>query len=172
MCEYIDIDVTGGLAIMAADIFLQVPFFQGLAPEQLELLRPLFVPIDCYSGTLLFEQGDLAQYLYLVVVGEVNVRYKPDDGPEIVVARVKPGGILGWSAALGNRVYTSGAICTCYSQLLRVRGKDLRELCARYPDTGIVVLDRLAQVIAERLRSTHAEVMALLQQGLAKGQRT
>lgn len=156
---------------MTADIFFQVPFFHGLTAEQLDLLRPLFTPIDCYSGTLLFEQGDLAQYLYLVVVGEVNVRYKPDDGPEIVVARVKPGGILGWSSALGNRVYTSGAICTSYSQLLRVRGKDLRDLCARNPETGVVVLDRLAQVIAERLRSTHDEVMRLLELGLTKNER-
>jgi hypothetical protein len=34
------------------------------------------------------------------------------------------------------------------------------------PETGVLVLDRLAAVIAERLNSTHALVMSLLKMGL------
>ncbi len=151
---------------MPGDIFDRLPIFAGLSCDQRELLRPLFVPVDCYSGTVLFEQGDPAEYLYLVVTGEVVIRYKPDDGSAITVARVRPGGIVGWSAALGSRSYTSGATCEEYTQLLRLYGRDLCELCDRYPETGILVLERLATVIAERLRNTHEQVMALLKQGL------
>jgi hypothetical protein len=50
--------------------------------------------------------------------------------------------------------------------MLRVRGEDLRTLYARHPDTGQQVLERLAAVIAERLRNTHHHVIELLQQGL------
>jgi CRP-like cAMP-binding protein len=148
------------------DIFQRSPFFANLSTRQLALLKPLFMPCRCKEGDLLFEQGDVADVLYLVVRGEVIVRYKPEDGPEIVVARVKPGGIVGWSAALGSRHYTSGAICSADSELLCVRGADLRRLCSQYPETGIVVLERLADVIAERLHSTRNEVVTLLRQGL------
>lgn len=148
------------------DIFERSPFFANLSTRQLALLKPLFMPCRCKEGDLLFEQGDVADVLYLVVRGEVIVRYKPEDGPEIVVARVKPGGIVGWSAALGSRHYTSGAICSADSELLCVRGADLRRLCSQYPKTGIVVLERLADVIAERLHSTRNEVVTLLRQGL------
>lgn len=151
---------------MNDDIFERSPFFANLSTRQLALLKPLFMPCRCKEGDLLFEQGDLADVLYLVVRGEVVVRYKPEDGPEIIVARVKPGGIVGWSAALGSRHYTSGAICSADSELLCVRGSDLRRLCSQYPDTGIVVLERLADVIAERLHSTRNEVVTLLRQGL------
>jgi CRP-like cAMP-binding protein len=151
---------------MPDDMFDQLPLFKDLSCEQQALLRPLFLPVDCYSGTRLFEQGDPAEYLYLVVVGEVVISYKPDDGPAILVARVRPGGIVGWSAALGSRSYTSGATCEGYTQMLRLRGGDLRDLCNEYPETGILVLERLATVIAERLRNTHEHVMALLLQGL------
>lgn len=151
---------------MNDDIFARSPFFANLSTRQLALLKPLFMPCRCKEGDLLFEQGDLADVLYLVVRGEVVVRYKPEDGPEIIVARVKPGGIVGWSAALGSRHYTSGAICSADSELLCVRGSDLRRLCSQYPDTGIVVLERLADVIAERLHSTRNEVVTLLRQGL------
>lgn len=151
---------------MNDDIFERSPFFADLSSKQLALLKPLFMSCRCKEGDLLFEQGDIADVLYLVVRGEVVVRYKPEDGPEIIVARVKPGGIVGWSAALGSRHYTSGAICSADSELLCVRGADLRRLCSQYPDTGIVVLERLADVIAERLHSTRKEVVTLLKQGL------
>ncbi|RPI34129.1 MAG: Crp/Fnr family transcriptional regulator [Chloroflexota bacterium] len=154
---------------MVTDIFHKTPLFRGLSDSQLDLLRPLFVPCDFYTDTMLFEQGDIAEFLYLVVVGEVVVNFKPDDGPPITVARVLPGGVVGWSAALGSRTYTSGAVCSMYTQLLRVRGSDLRRLCEQHTDTGILILDRLATVIAQRLSNTHEQVMALLSMGLRSG---
>lgn len=152
--------------MMPGDPFPNIPVFAGFSEQQLMLLRPLFAPVDAYAGEALFEQGDAARYLYLVVSGEVTIRYKPEDGPALIVTRVRTGGVVGWSAALGSRSYTSGAICEVYSQLLRVSGPDLRSLCAEHPETGALLLDRLASIIAARLRRTHEQVIALLKQGL------
>jgi CRP-like cAMP-binding protein len=140
--------------------------FRDFSTAQLKLLQPLFFPCEFTADTVLFEQGDPAENLFAVVCGEVVVNFNPDDGPAIVVARVQPGSIVGWSAALGSRLYTSSAVCTAYTQLLRVRGDDLRRLCLQHPDTGLIFLDRLATVIAERLHSTHDLVLSLLQLGL------
>ncbi len=151
---------------MDADAFPNLFLFRNLASDHLELLSPLFIPCEFTPDSVLFEQGDPADHLFAVVSGEVVVSFKPDDGPCIVVARVQPGSIVGWSAALGSRHYTSSAICTADTQLLRVRGDDLRRLCLQHPDTGTIILDRLATVIAERLHSTHDLVLSLLQLGL------
>jgi CRP-like cAMP-binding protein len=152
--------------LMNARTFPQLFLFRELASEHLELLSPLFIPCVFSTDEVLFEQGDPAEYLFAVVSGEVVVNFKPDDGPNIVIARVQPGSIVGWSAALGSRRYTSSAMCTTNTQLLRVRGDDLRRLCLQHPDTGTIFLDRLATVIAERLHSTHDLVLSLLQLGL------
>ncbi len=72
---------------MSNDVFDQLPLFEGINPAQRVLLRQIFTPVDCYANTLLFEQGDPAEFLYLVVVGEVIVNFKPDDGPAITVAQ-------------------------------------------------------------------------------------
>jgi CRP/FNR family transcriptional regulator, cyclic AMP receptor protein len=154
--------------LMSDDIFDQSSLFQGLTASQRALLRPLFVPIDFYPEAIIFEQSDPADYLYVVIGGEVVVNFKPYDGPALTVARVKPGDIVGWSAALGRHTYTSSASCVTYTQLLRVRGEDLRMLCELHPDTGIVILERLASVIAERLHSTHEIVVQLLEIGLRR----
>ncbi len=151
---------------MDEDVFPNLFLFRDLIPEHLTLLQPLFIPCEFTADSVLFEQGDPADNLFAVVSGEVVVNFKPDDGPIIVVARVQPGSIVGWSAALGSRRYTSSAVCTSYTQLLRVRGDDLRRLCVQHPTTGTLFLDRLATVIAERLHSTHDLVLSLLQLGL------
>lgn len=151
---------------MVENFFETLSLFHGLTSEQRALLEPLFVPCDYYAGSKIFDQGDPAEYLYVVASGEVVVNFKPDDGPVITVARVRPGGIVGWSAALGSRRYTSQASCETYTQLLRISGQDLRRLCAENPNTGVVVLERLATVIAERLHSTHELVISLLKIGL------
>jgi CRP-like cAMP-binding protein len=154
---------------MQGDDFDQIPLFKGLTATQRSLLRPLFVPCDCYGGTVLFEQGDPADSLYLVISGEVIVRYKPEDGPPIVLARIRPFGIVGWSAVLGRQQYTSGAECTVYTQILRARGEDLQNLCEQYPETGTLILERLAKEIADRTPSSNGQMLDLLKQGLAYG---
>jgi CRP-like cAMP-binding protein len=154
---------------MPNDVFNRLPIFQGMTAAQHNLLRPLFSPCDFYDQTLIFEQGEAAEFLYIVVDGEVVVSFKPDDGPAITVARIPPGGVVGWSAALGSRRYTSGAYCTGYTQLLKIRGIELRKLCEQNPNTGVILLDRLAAVIAERLTNTHDQVLALLELGLRSG---
>jgi CRP-like cAMP-binding protein len=151
---------------MDTDEYTDLFLFRDLAPEHLDLLQPLFIPCEFSAEAVLFEQGDPAENLFAVVSGEVVVNFKPDDGPVIVVARVQPGSIVGWSAALGSRRYTSSGVCTTMTHLLRVRGDDLRRLCLQHPKTGDVILDRLATVIAERLHSTHDLVLSLLQLGL------
>jgi len=151
---------------MTSDTIDQLPFFAGLSSEQSSMLKQLFLPVDCYSDSMLFDQGDPAEYLYLVVTGEVVIRFKPEDGALIPIAHVRSGGIVGWSAALGRGCYTSAAFCEGYTQMLRLAGRELRDVCERDPETGILVLERLAAVIAERLSNTHEQVMALLKQSL------
>jgi CRP-like cAMP-binding protein len=154
---------------MSVDNLLQFSLFDGFSEGQMALLRPLFVPCDCHAGTVLFEQGEPAVYFYLVISGEVAIHYKPEDDQAIVIARIKPGGMIGWSAVIGRRSYTSATICTEYTELLRVRGSDLQTLCTQNPETGNLFVDRLAGVVAERLQSSHPQVLQLLENGLRNG---
>jgi len=151
---------------MNIEKYAQLAFFNGLGPVEIQLLAPYFAPQAWVAGTIVFEQGDYAEFLYLVVSGEVTIRYKPDDGPLMTVTRVQSGGIFGWSAAIGNPSYTSGAVCSLDSEILNIRGSDLRMLCDKHPTLGEVILERLSATMTERQQSRQGRVNSILANGL------
>ena len=156
---------------MLYQIFDQLAIFEGVTASQQALLRRYFFLCECSDGETIFEQGDPAEFLFVVVEGEVAIRFKPDDGPVLVVSRIKPGEVFGWSAAFGSGAYTSGAACTQPTVLMRVRGSDLKMLRENHPETGILILERLATSVAMRMEKTqdHSQVVALLEHGLKNG---
>jgi CRP/FNR family transcriptional regulator, cyclic AMP receptor protein len=151
---------------MSRQELAQLPLFQGLTTDQLEQLSPMLEPCTFEKDQVIFEQGRNADFLYILLTGEVIVRYKPYDGPPLTVSRIAPGGVFGWSAAMMREVYTSSAISSTLSEAYRISGQNLRALCECNPDAGSILLDRLASVITERLHKTHTQILAILSQGM------
>ena len=156
---------------MLEELLSQISVFEDLTPDQYILLETIFSLYICDADEVIFDQGAVADYLYVVVSGEVDIVFKPDDGERIKVARIQNGGVFGWSAAFGSSTYTSGAICVTQSKLLKILGCDLKQLRQNHPETGILILERLASVVAERIRDsvTQDQVVALLEHGLTNG---
>lgn len=144
----------------------KVPFFKGLSKEDVALLSKKFTRVDLPQDTVIFNQGERANRLYILLSGQVSIRFKPHDGEVIPVAEISEGDAFGWSAALGRDVYTSCAVTTSGCEAMCISGKDLRDLCVSHPETGVLILERLAAVIAERLKNTHEKVVELLWQGV------
>jgi CRP-like cAMP-binding protein len=157
---------------MSKALLKKLPLLEKLSEEQFNILHPLVEKVDCQAEEMIFTQGEEAQYLYLVVKGTVAIRFNPDDGETLTVARVREGEVFGWSSALGSHTYTSGAVCLENGELLRIEGNALKQLCEEYPETGILILDRLASVIAQRLQGTRDQVVAMLHHGLRNTQTT
>jgi CRP/FNR family cyclic AMP-dependent transcriptional regulator len=141
--------------------------FEGLTPKDLKRITPLIEGCTFSPAEIIFDQGQVATFLYILLKGEVLVHFKPYDGPTLTVAHVSAGGIFGWSAALGRTTYTSGATAVVASEAIRLHGDKLRSLCEQHPEIGVVVLDQLASVIAERLRSTHGQILSMLTESMA-----
>jgi CRP-like cAMP-binding protein len=151
---------------MNTEIIEQLPGLMDFTQEQVEILRPHMEEVHFRTGEVIFNQGDLASHLYFVADGEVSILFDPEDGPVITVATISTGDIFGWSSTLGSQLYTSGAVCTEAGSFLRLEGKCLRGICQKNPETGILILNKLAAVIAQRLRGTHEQVVKLLHQGI------
>ncbi len=151
---------------MDSDLLARFALIEDFSEKQVEVLKSIIEDVRFDTDQVIFFQGDPADYLYFVLDGRVSIRFKPDDGPELTVSDVDQGDVFGWSSALGSHMYTSSAICAEGGLFIRLDGDDLKNLCQEHPETGILILNRLAGVIARRLRGTHEQVVALLHLGL------
>src|ERR1044072_4485104 len=109
----------------------------------MELLQPLFESLSCPAGTVVFQQGTPADFLYFMITGKVEMSFKPYDGTSITVSHVENGGLFGWSAVVGSEKYTSSAIAIEEVKAIRVRGSELRKFCIDHPEAGKDILERL-----------------------------
>lgn len=151
---------------MFRQVYAQLSIFEGLDRNQLDQLSPFFTECRFPKDYMIFEQGQPADHLFILLEGEVVIKYKPYDGPILTVAHIEPGGVFGWSAALRREVYTSAAVSMNASLVYRIRGASLIAICDQYPDTGKIFLERLASVIAKRLQSTHTHILGMLTEGM------
>lgn len=140
--------------------------FQGFSEHQLELLDSAFEACLLPRDTHVFEQGQRSDYLYILISGKVIIRYKPYDGPPLTVATIGPGGVFGWSAALGRLVYSSGALTVEDSQAYRIRKDRLAGLCAENPETSAALLKRLAAVVNSNSDPARGEILRILENGV------
>jgi CRP-like cAMP-binding protein len=139
-----------------------VPLFKDVSDYILQLLEPLFEPYSCPAGGVIFEQGEPAFYLYLILDGLVEVLYKPYDGPPISVTNLAQGSIIGWSAVVGNSAYTSGAVCKEDCTAIRMSGRDLHKLFVDEPEAGRIILDLLAESVSTRWQDAREQIQTLL----------
>jgi CRP/FNR family cyclic AMP-dependent transcriptional regulator len=147
-----------------------LPLFKDLDNQTLQLLEPLFEAYSCSAGEVIFEQGDPAHYLYLILEGIVEVRYKPYDGPPITITNLEQDSIIGWSAVIGNAAYTSGAVCKQDCQAIRMSSQDLHGLCAREPEAGRLILNLLAESVSPRWQNAQNQIQLLLSSTVAAKQ--
>ncbi|MBI9049379.1 MAG: cyclic nucleotide-binding domain-containing protein [Anaerolineaceae bacterium] len=144
----------------------RISFFQDLDNNEYALLKDIFTVEHFEKDEEIFHQESKAEYFYILSSGKVVIRYKPYDGPALVVARIQSGGVFGWSAMLRRDVYTSDAIADEKSIAFRVKGSELLALCAKHPESGAVIMQRLANIISERLEGTHAEILKIFRNGM------
>lgn len=139
-----------------------IPLFQDLDPAQIDLLKPLFEQFSCPADTVIFEQGAPATYLYLLIKGEIAIRYKPYDGPPITLTHLRDGDVFGWSAVVGSTRYTSSIVSESQVEAIRIRGSHLLKLFSDAPETGRIIIDRLVRVVSPRWNNAHEQVQSLL----------
>ncbi len=143
----------------------RIALFQELDVQQLDLLKPLFEQLSLRAGTIIFQQGETAKFIYFVLNGTVDISFKPYDGIPITVSHVGKGGLFGWSAIVGSEKYTSSAIVIEPAKVFRVPGCELRKFCVEHPEAGKEILERLADGASSRWKDAHKQVKAILLQG-------
>ncbi len=134
--------------------------FHGLDDEELAQVAQLCHERTFEQDAVCFAQSGNANDLRLCRTGKVNLVVKLYEpwSREVVIYRVKPGEVFGWSALVPPFVYTSSAKCAETTEEIFIRGEDLRELFERNPRIGYVVMTNLSSTISQRLSETRQKL--------------
>ncbi|MFQ5942491.1 MAG: Crp/Fnr family transcriptional regulator [Anaerolineales bacterium] len=143
-----------------------VNIFPALSSTELTLVAPLFESLTLPEDSVIFEQKQTARKLFILTRGRVLILFKPYDGEALEVAEIEPGGVFGWSAALGRSRYTSSAKCTEEGEALSVGRNELRGFYREHPSIGVPILEGLAAVLAKRMHGTQEVLVDLLISGM------
>jgi CRP-like cAMP-binding protein len=143
---------------------LRSTFLKDLDHQQLEIIAPLFEPFCAPAFEIVFEKGEYASYLYLILHGSVAIQYKPYDGPQITLTHLHSGDVFGWSAVIGNNAYTSRALVTNELEALRIHHSALKQLCHKYPGLGYIVLEKLAEAVSPRWKNAKEQIQSVMQE--------
>ncbi len=145
-----------------------IPLFQDLQPAQSALLKSLFESFHCPENTTIFEQGDAADYLYLILKGRVALRFKPHDAPPLLLTRLNAGDVFGWSAVIGGPKYTSSIVSETPIEAIRIHRRDLWKLADKHPEIARIIIDRLARNVSPRWKNAYEQIQPLLNPHMSK----
>ena len=140
-------------------ILSKFPIFEGLTDDELERIAALCREEVYEAGATIFEEGDAADYLYLVEEGEVSLgmelELRPYASPKQTTIEVATKGeAFGWSALVKPHIRTLSAKCLERAKVIAIKGSDLLDLFDSEPHIGHRVMGRVAQIVASRLKDT------------------
>jgi len=138
-----------------------IPIFNNIELQHMELIAPNFETFTSTKGSVIFEQGAPALFLYILLKGEVEIQYKPYDSPPMILTRLGPGDVFGWSAVVKSPFYSSSIICSNNIEAIRIRGEHLWKLAKKHPETGKLIIDRLVESVSSRWADARDQIQAI-----------
>lgn len=121
------------------------PLFASLTPEQREVLVLHFHPYTAEPGERIIRAGDVADALYLISKGEVEVTI---DGQRIDTRG--PGEFFGEMALLSGDRRTADVTALDFSRFARLSGRDFHRFLRRYPE----IRANIVELADERARQS------------------
>lgn len=134
-------------------------FFQDFPEEQLCDLLAIAREVEFRGQEEIFEEGDLAEDVYLITSGKVALVICVAGKGCRQIMEVKEGDLIGWSPILGKSRLSDTALATTPATAIAFNGKQLVRLCEENPTFGYEFMRRTAMVLSERLRAVRRQLV-------------
>lgn len=150
-----------------------VEIFQGLSDEQLSEIMTCSEEVALQDETRLFEKGENAAYLWIVMEGRVDLRFEfPGlaSSEENTLSSISEAGAFGWSSIVPpNKYRLSGFSSAGGGKFIKIERERLLTLFDEDPDIGYVVMSNLATLVGARFHNLQEEAARRRGQDLMGG---
>ncbi len=131
--------------------------FSALDDAQLTSLGRLFTERKITANTVIFQQGDSADALYLLLDGQVKVMLTGEDGKEVIIAILNRGDSFGEMALLDADGRSAQVMSMSPCRLLALSAADFRDWIAGNPKLAMAIIQQLSG----RLRQANQTINSL-----------
>ena len=147
------------IEVTAAALAAQ-PFLRGIPPSQLGRLAEAASDVKFPEGHRIFDDGGHAATFWLIQCGHVSLDMRvPGEGP-VIIDSIGMGELLGLSWLFPPYRWSFGAGCVSAVEAFEFDAAAVREYCAADPVFSYEFSRRLIPVLATRLQSTRAKLIA------------
>jgi len=136
----------------------QIAVFADLPESDLDVLRALAQRVELDAEATLFNQGDTADALFVVLTGNLDIHVRVEGGREHLVAHMGPGNVVGETSLFVSGLRSASARTTAPTVLLRFPDGALRAMMGAAAASACRIIYRLAQALAARLRAADAHI--------------
>jgi len=138
--------------------------FRNLPEKLLEKVAALGEETTCAQGDFIFREGEEADKLHFLLDGEIMLKVKLTSRPDsISVSAVSQQfESFGWSGIVPPYHYTASALCEADCKILTISGKKFMDLLNENPAAGFIVMQRLTELVASRLRNSRQALLKTL----------
>lgn len=151
--------------MISPEVLRRFALFAGLDPALFEQLAMFGEEIDLEDGDWLFQEGEAADNLYLIVDGQIDltIRYGEEDEPQYEdLDQLVTGDFVGFSALVEPYVFSLGASAATDCKIVALDAAKLRALFVENGDAGYKVMMQLAKGIGKRLNDMRVRFVSLV----------
>jgi CRP-like cAMP-binding protein len=131
----------------------QVNLYSGVSEEELSKIASDSTDISYPAGTILFQDGETAEYMYVLKDGEVEL-FKTINGKKTILHTLFPGDVFG---SFGNESYFHSAITIRKSYICKTSKDDFLKIIQNFPQLCL----ELMKVMAERTEEYEQKIAML-----------
>ncbi len=134
-----------------------IPLFRTLSEGDLSALAGLLRERRYPRGSIVLAQGDPGDSLFLIAEGQAKVAVLAEDGREVILSVLGPGGVFGEMSLLDDEPRSAHVIAMTDAVLLQLRREDFRSRLRASPELAVALLAELSR----RLRRADETIAGL-----------
>lgn len=152
--------------MISPELLRRYPVFGSLDDEQLKKVSMITQKDSVEKGTTIFNEGDPANTLYILVEGAIDLYYRSEEEyhpkkiKEFSVGEINSGEVFAISSLIEPFELRATARAAQYCRLIKVDAVELRKICKNDQDMAYKCLKKIVKALLERLMYARVQLAA------------
>ncbi len=146
-----------------ADLLDGLDFVSDFAFPELEILAKYVTHHEMRKGSIIFEEGDTGDFMFIVIEGRISIYKSGDNGRQLLATETR-GRVIGDMAMIDQELRSATCVAETECELLILTHTNLQSMAKAHPLVAYHFMTSLARNLSRRLRRTSGMMADFLDQ--------